>query len=293
MSDRKRVAELAGRFLPADVAPRWLRLLRPGAALRHARPGAPVAAVLGGQPRLPDSVDWPVWEDHGPLSFVAAIDCAALSAVPLDITLPFGMLLFFYFDGRIDNHDALVDTGDPAGARVLYVTPDQAISRRACPGSIEPYPRVNLAVVPVMTFPTWGHPDLQAAFKDPAEDLQSFLGHPVNGDAFQEALWDRHAGPCHQVGGYASPVQWPAEYEVADAALRHAGHHVLEHRGDQGDGDPRLRAEVARWTLLAQIDSDHRAGMNWGDAGVLYWLMRRTDRTGSDLEKASFTWQCY
>ena len=296
MSDRELVAEIAGRFLPADIAARWLRLLRPAAALRYARPGAPVAAVLGGQPRLPESAEWPVWERHGPLSFIAAIDCAALSAVPLHIPLPFGVMLFFYFDGQIDDDEddeAVVGTWDTAtlaGARMLYVRPDQATSVRACPAGIEPYPRVGLAAVPVVTFPPREDPDLLAAFKDPAEDLDSFFfDHPVNGDAFQQALWDRQVAvwdrpaPRHQVGGYASPVQWPPEYDVAKATL---GGGLYRH-------DSFARDEAARWTLLAQIDSDDRAEMNWGDAGVLYWLTRSRDPAGGDLEKVSFTWQCY
>jgi hypothetical protein len=87
-SDRELVGEIAGRYLPDDVAARWLRLLRPAAALRRTGPGARVAAVLGGEPGLPDRAQWPSWQDHGPLSFIAAIDCAALAAVPLDITVP-------------------------------------------------------------------------------------------------------------------------------------------------------------------------------------------------------------
>jgi len=55
------------------------------------------------------------------LSFVAAIDCASLTAVPLDITLPrTGVLLFFYFDGQYGNYAATVGFWDPAtlaGAR--------------------------------------------------------------------------------------------------------------------------------------------------------------------------------
>lgn len=93
-SDRELVGEIADRYLPDDVAARWLRLLRPAAVLRHAGPGARVAAVLGGEPGLPDWAEWPMWEDHGPLSFIAAIDCAALAAVPLDITLPGAVLSF-------------------------------------------------------------------------------------------------------------------------------------------------------------------------------------------------------
>ena len=110
--DRELVGEIACRYLPGDVAARWLRLLRPAAALRKASPGARVAAVLGGEPGLPDWAEWPVWEDHGPLSFIAAIDCAALAAVPLDIALPVaGTMLFFYFDGQYDDCQTTVGSG--------------------------------------------------------------------------------------------------------------------------------------------------------------------------------------
>jgi hypothetical protein len=141
---------------------------------------------------------------------------------------------------------------------------------------------VELTAEPVVSFPQFEHPDLHAVFKDPGADLHAFLNHPVNSDVFLGALRARHTGPCHQVGGYAAPVQGPVEYEIAAAALG---------GGIRGD-DPHVRAEQARWTLLAQIDSDHRAGMMWGDCGALYWLARREDMTGSRLGPTSFTWQC-
>ena len=286
IADRDLAGEIAGGHLPADIAARWLRLLRPAAALRYTGPGARVAAVLGGEPGLPDWAEWPVWENHGPLSFIAAIDCAALAAVPLDITLPHaGTLLFFYFDGQYDSHQTTVGFWEPAtlaGARVLHAGPGEAASPRAFPAGINPYPRVELSAEPVVSFPQFEHPDLHAVFKEPGADLRAFLNHPVNNDAFLEALSERHAGPCHQVGGYAAPVQGPVEYEVAIAALG---------GGIRGD-DPHVRAEQARWTLLAQIDSDDRAGMMWGDCGSLYWLSRREDMTNSHLAPTSFTWQC-
>ena len=144
---------------------------------------------------------------------VAAVDCAALGAVPLDIALSSsGMLLFFYFDGRYDNYQATVGYWDPdtsAGARTLYVGPGEQVSPRASPDGIEPYQRVDLAAEPVVTFPALEHPDLQAAFTAPGEDLRAFLDHPVNDAAFAEALAGRTAGPRHQVGGYAYPVPGP------------------------------------------------------------------------------------
>jgi len=286
VADRDLVGEIARRHLPEGVAARWLGLLRPAAALRRAGGVAQVAAVLGGHPVLPDSVAWPVWAGHGPLSFVAAVDCAALAAVPLDISLPrAGTLLFFYFDGQYDNHRVTVGTWDPktlAGARVLYAGPSANASARECPAGIQPCPRVELAAEPVVTFPGFEHPDLQAAFRAPGEDLRSFLNHPVNDEAFLQALADRRPGPCHQVGGYAAPVQGPVEYEVAAAAPGSRS------RGD----DQQLHAEQARWTLLAQIDSDGSARMMWGDCGCLYWLARRAEMTDSRLPPISFTWQC-
>jgi len=140
-SDRKLVSEIAARSLPDDVAARWLRLLRPAAALRRAGPGARVAAVLGGEPSLPDWAEWPVWQDHGPLSFIAAIDCAALAEVPLDITLPgAGTLLFFYFDGQYDNCQTTVGFWEPstlAGTRLLHIGPGEVTSPRGCPAGLE------------------------------------------------------------------------------------------------------------------------------------------------------------
>ncbi|HEV2371651.1 MAG TPA: YwqG family protein [Streptosporangiaceae bacterium] len=285
MSDRELVAEIARRHLPADVADRWLQLLRPAAALRHAAPGDRTAGVLGGNPALPDSAEWPFWDGHGPLSFVAAVDCAALAGVPLDIMLPpAGTLLFFYFDGQYDNCEAIVGYWDPqtsAGARTLYVGAGEPVSTRACPEGIRPYERVELTVEAVVTFPGWEHPDLRAAFSSPGEDLRAFLGHPVNDAKFTESLAGRIIGPHHQVGGYADPVQGPVEWEVAMSAL-----------ANPDPQDPRVPAEQARWTLLAQIDTDGRAGMMWGDCGALYWLSRHEDLNDGRTTETSFTWQC-
>jgi len=114
---------------------------------------------------------------------------------------------------------------------------------------------VDLTAEPVVTFPALEHPDLQAAFMAPGEDLRAFLDHPVNDAAFAGALAGRAAGPRHQVGGYAYPVQGPVEWEVAMAAL-----------GSRDLHDPRFAAEQAQWTLLAQVDTDDRAGMMWATA---------------------------
>jgi Domain of unknown function (DUF1963) len=55
--------------------------------------------------------------------------------------------------------------------------------------------------------------------------------------------------------------------------------------GGIGGADPRLLAGQARWTLVAQIDTDDRAEMMWGDCGTLYWLFRRDEMTASRLDQ--------
>lgn len=126
-----------------------------------------------------------------------------------------------------------------------------------------------------MTFPQFEHPDLQAAFKDPREDLRSFLNHPVNGEAFLRAK------------------RTPSRSLPPGRRLRRAGTGTggIRDRRRRGE-DPRLLAEQARWTLLTQIDTDDRAGMTWGDCGALYWLFRRDEMSASRLAPTSFTWQC-
>ncbi|MET7902172.1 DUF1963 domain-containing protein [Streptomyces sp. NPDC005355] len=69
---------LAHAHLPADIAGRWTGLLRPAAHLRRAGATDPVVGRLGGLPRLPEGMEWPVWEGHGPLSLVAAVDSPTL-----------------------------------------------------------------------------------------------------------------------------------------------------------------------------------------------------------------------
>jgi hypothetical protein len=57
--DRELVAEIARRYLTADLVALWRRLLRSTAAVRQAVPGVQAAEVLSGPPSLPDDTDWP------------------------------------------------------------------------------------------------------------------------------------------------------------------------------------------------------------------------------------------
>ncbi|MBZ6475151.1 YwqG family protein [Streptomyces griseocarneus] len=275
--------DIARTHLPADIAERWLSLLRPGANLVKATAGEAVAGRLGGLPELPEGEAWPVWEGHGPLAFVASVDCAALPAHALDIPLPFdGTLSFFYFDGQIDGGEAYVAPDEPdtwAGARVLYVPAGVAVTERAVPEGLEAYPEVPLTVRLEPTAPTIWHPVVQKTFTEFSTQDSADGGWP---EAFTDALYDHSAGPGHRVGGHADPVQNPVELEIAHGAL---GENV---RWD----DPRIDEEAEGWVLLAQFDTDDDADMMWGDCGALYWLIRPRDLAERRFDRAMFTMQC-
>ncbi|MEV5238934.1 YwqG family protein [Streptomyces cinnamoneus] len=273
--------DLARTHLPSDMAERWIGLLRPGAHLAKAADGEAVAGRLGGVPALPEGEEWPAWEGHGPLSFVAAVDCAALPVGELDIPLPAdGTLSFFYFDGQIDDGDALVLPDDPetwAGARVVYVPAGVEVAERAVPEGLEAYPEVLLtARVGPTALDPW-HPDLEAACRG-LGDLD-----PLRDDDFNEALHEAAADAAHHIGGHAWSIQNPVESEVAHAVL--GGREVPWN-------DPRIEEEARRWTLLAQFGSDDDADMMWGDCGSLYWLIRPEDLADRRFDRAMFNWQC-
>lgn len=278
-------AALAAEYLPAEVADRWLGLLRPCAQLIAARGSEPVVGRLGGLPRLPEGTEWPCWPGHGPLSFIASVDCAALPGDALDLAFPDeGTLLFFYFDGQYDD-DAVVFVDDPdtwAGARVLYVPAGTDVRERETPDGLMAYEQVELTVqVQPSVLDRW-HPQSKAAL--PAEGTSPDPRHDSGAgvSAFLDAVDDLRSRFGHRIGGHADPVQNHVEYEVAHAVLG---------RQTRWD-DPRIDSEARRWVLLAQFDSDSDAGMMWGDVGALYWLIRPEDLAARRFEAAMFTWQC-
>lgn len=265
---------LARTHLSAELADRWIALSRPAAHLRKAEADDPVVGRLGGLPRLPEGVDWPVWEGCGPLAFVAEVDCAALPRERLDIALPAdGRLAFFYYGDEDD--DALVDTADPdtwVGARLLHLPPESADApERPAPAGLTPYPEVPLTVRVGPSAPDFDSLALTAAF-----------GEDELPDAFKRAVWNDESGVAHRIGGHAQSVQTAVEIVVAHGALG----------GEVSWEDPRIEKEAAGWVLLAQLDSDEDADMMWGDGGALYWLIRPDDLAAGRFEKAIFTWQC-
>lgn len=208
-----------------------------------------------------------------------------LSTAALDTDLPeAGTLLYFYFDGQLDNGAALVPAEDReswAGARVLYVAAEEEVADRGTPAGLKPYPVVPLAARVEMTAAEPWHPSVRAALA-PGVPLGNRYDHPVCSQEFIDGLWEFDDEVGHQIGGHAHSVQDPVEIEIAEAVLD----------GEVPWDDPRLSEEAGNWLLPARFDSEDAAGMLWSAAGALYWLIRPEDLAERRFERAMFTWQC-
>ncbi|ATY14864.1 DUF1963 domain-containing protein [Amycolatopsis sp. AA4] len=284
---RDRLSTLAQDRLPAEAAAKWIELFQPGIRLA-AKGTGPRVGQLGGNPALPDAAEWPVWEDRGPLAFVAAVDCASLPREFVTIPLPdAGTLLFFCFDERCapeDYEHHLPDDAD--GYRVLFVPAGAPVAERTPPSGLDPYPRRDVFAEIVATAPEREHLLLDrtavASGMSLAEAVKDVLGPWRAGtDVFGEMTWEVSQGtPRHQVGGLAAPVQGAVEKQIAAAVL------------EGGWDDPRLKEEAARWVLLAQFDSDEETDLMWGDVGMLYWLIRLDDLQAGRFDAARCLMQC-
>jgi Domain of unknown function (DUF1963) len=278
----------AGRlyFSPAD-AETWIKLLRPGFHLRALNEGEEPVGWVGGVPRLPADVEWPVWEGHGPLNFIAAFDCARVPTKDLDIPLPeSGTLLFFYYDGLGDGSVAFDDPDSVFnGTRVLHIPADAELAPAAAPEGTSPFPRLELGGELIATAPDNENTALIAAYGDP-QDPVAYVEYPTT-DPDGTGFWDdvtafrRDNWPHHRVGGYSLPVQGAVEPEGARAF----------HPGEEQEAETARKELATDLVLLIQIDSDPRVGMAWADAGRLYWMIRREDLAAGRFDKTTFTWQ--
>jgi len=289
--DLEALTRIAHAHLEPDLAERWLRLLRPAIRLVASDAGEMPLARIGGRPHVPQDSQWPAWEGSGPLSYVGEIDLEVLADQNLDpgLELPAaGRLLAFYFDGSYDNFASIVGTWDRdslAWARLIHISESRARSVEAsAPDGVVEYAEQSLQGRQIMTHPGWEHHLLRQEFSEPEWDFQTWRQHPVQGEAFNEALFAPDEGdvPRHQIGGWADPVQGPVELEVAQAALS----------GPFEYGDSVHVAEALAWRPLLQVDSDDKSQMMWGDVGMLYWLRRDGGAVGSEVGPFSFTWQC-
>lgn len=255
-----------------DLLPTLAPLLRPGLVLQpeleHPNPEeAPVR--VGGRPHLPAEVEWPRDPVAGPLSFIAEIDLAEAATLLPDAPFPArGTLSFFYEAVR---QEAWGFVGDEWAWRVIHHE-DRGLLRDP-PDDVE----TMGGFTPIALTP---HPQIQVTT-------------PINAPLpIPEAAWATmgwNQGVPGEFGGHrflGVPEQLQGDMRTECQ---------LSANGVEESGSPdgaALLGDSDQWRLLLQIDSDENAGMNWGDAGLIYWWIRESDLAAGAWDRTWFMLQC-
>jgi uncharacterized protein YwqG len=224
---------------------------------------------LGGAPDMPKDMDWPAWE-KGPLTFLAQID---LSALGVDTDLPStGRLLFF---ADVDRCFGLYPE-DRDGFRVMWT--DAHVEPRPAPADVEEFACGRLTPRPRVSIPPLG---------SRAVDLHDVDVPDEEADALEEIREQWGVYETHQLLGHAAFIQHPIEEEVVQAI------HGCFSGSTRFDTDTwkRVEHETADWRLLLQIASDGKLDYMWGDAGLLYFAIRRDALERPDSGHAWYLFQ--
>ena len=158
----------------AEPLPAWRLALPPrkGVILRKTK--KPGWSKLGGDPFLPDGVEWPREPSGGEMSFLAQIRCEDL---PRDLGFPETGALFFFLDQADFDWEPEEDTGH-LHSRVIYAEgPLPSAPRRRTTPDPEPTPEVFVRAEPVLC-----RPDDCRKYYDLGRPVHRMLGHP---DSFQ------------------------------------------------------------------------------------------------------------
>ncbi|MEV0646658.1 YwqG family protein [Phytomonospora sp. NPDC050363] len=251
---------IARELLPEEHAEYWLSLLRPTVRLRHAGAGERVVGHLAGDPVLPVGEPWPLAGHGAELRHLLTLDLAALPDTGLGLPSA-GLLEFFCFD----------DEG--TDGRVLHVPPDADAAPRPSPPDLRHFAAVPLSAAVETTAPDMAH--VHAYLWALCNDLDEEVW-----DALTEAVGTTIPPRHHLLGGYGVGVQEAPDYApgLAPADVWTA------------DG---ILPEPGLPVLLAQIDTDHEAGLGWGDMGVSYWYVDRGDLAAGRFERVEMTWSCF
>lgn len=95
---------------------------------------------------------------------------------------------------------------------------------------------------------------------------------------------------CHRIGGWPNAIQGAMQTQCALVA---AGHYCGDTTAYRDPALESVRATWNEWLLLAQIGSDEKGDLSWGDSGQLYVWIRREDLKARRFEQALLILQCY
>lgn len=247
---------------------------------------------IGGRPDVPSDFVWPTYEGSSydvelkcrPLSFLAQINLRDVAAWDEEHLLPTeGILSFFY---ELETMQWGFDPKDEGSARVFWFPDSETLSPADFPDNMEQdfiLPELPINCTPQVSLPdywcmklpdevTWDDYYACCATCDytEAEDVTKLLGHP---NVIQNPMEEE----CERVTrGYRCGN--PEDYQKVPEAEKED-----------------ISAKASEWRLLFQmgtVETDDYELM-FGDAGYIYFWIRREDLLNRRFDRIWLILQCY
>ena len=238
----------------------------------------------GGMPDLPVGFQWP--EHNGrPLDFLLQVNCAEVAEFDLENALPKAGLLSFFYD--LEEQPWGYDPEDLDGFKVIYSENSSENHCHAIPAQSRPLPTCVLQFSACLTAPSpWSrvYENLQSKIAFTADEEDNYFEFI---DKLDEMAYPK--GGQHRLLGHPANIQGDMQLE---AQLVTHGINCGGPEGYRSAQAKEFEAGAGDWRLLLQLDSDGKANLTWGDAGMLYFWMREEDLRAQAFERVWMELQC-
>ena len=218
-----------------------------------------------------------------PYSFIAQVSFGDIATTQRQgLELPENGALYFFYDVLSGGWGS--DPTDSIGFRLIYVPDIEQATRAQSPEFSDEVPTFEEKFVqPIGRLehcPSQGLHFEALTLSD--EDRGTY-------EEFDYRVPETNDRSGHKIMGWPHIIQNPMEEECA---LVTSGIYCGDAKGYNSPEAERILAQPNEWTLLLQIDSDDAVGMEWGDSGIMYLWIKKSDLRNRNFEDTWLILQC-
>jgi uncharacterized protein YwqG len=239
-----------------------------------------VFTKIGGQPLANKNFEWPEWHGQS-LAFIMQIKLSERTSLSHIKLFPQNGFLYVFYDKELST--AGFDPKDKGSWKIIFEPEHDNLTVVPYPQDLEDHYRYNekkLEQKLIKTYPSWPGEINMLPLTDEQKEWCKSFSDSVHCDK-----------PKHQISGIVNAIQGP-EMDLECQLVSNG----LYCGNSTGYNDPRrkeLEKDSKDWILLLQIDSDDDVGMMWGDAGMLYFWIRKDDLAQLNFENVWMIGQCF
>ena len=227
---------------------------------------------LGGQPDLPQAIEWPLGKDQRPLSFVGQINFGEFKDA--SVGLPKDGLIYLFYDAVAMPSGNFADKDN---GKILQTKDLAKLTKRRTPKNTKEFGAKGISWSKTLSLPATNSAEVNA------------LNLPQNErDSYREVLRHWNSQPAHQLSGhpayyagqqccnyyyslYAGPEHELEEddFETVEEHKEYRAKQDLAKKNNPKSAtEKRVEENYPVWALLVQIDMEPSLGMDWNGANA-------------------------